>query len=413
MLFEKRRRIIVLISIALCTLLMLSCSDDDEDSPTGPSSESTALRIGVMFDFDESGPVHGQSMLAVLETAETDINSYFIENEIDSEVEFVVQDTEESIDTLLNAFKMLIDSGITVILTPLTSADLYLIRMSAEDLGIILISQTSTSPELSGDDDLIRLIPDDTLQASTLAQVMVSEGVKTLFTLYRKDLWGEKLAEELGLSFTAAGGTTEATIAYHAFLPEMDIESAIAQLVESVEKTLETTDAGDVAIHISCFEEGVKFLKEASNYPVLSTVKWYSADGFAQNAELFDDYDAAQFAVATGLSASQFGEPVSTEFTTVQERVEEKIGKTPYSLAMLLYDTAWIAAKAAIESDMKDNAAYKAKVIQIASTHKGLFGTATINDVGDRTNGTYDFWIVTAGNDTYSWEKSATYQVGE
>jgi branched-chain amino acid transport system substrate-binding protein len=410
---EKRRKILMYITLVLCAFFTLSCSGDNDDAPTGPSGEIAALRIGAMFDFDESGPVHGQSMLAALETAEADINSYYEENGADSEIEFVVQNTEDSIDTLLNAFKILIDDGITVIVTPLTSADLNFIRMSAEDLGIIFISQTSTSPALSVDDDLIRLIPDDTAQASILATAMASDGVKTLFTLYRNDLWGYQLAEALGLSFTAAGGTVEPSIYYNADIPVMDIETSIAQLAESVEKTLETKDVGDIAIHISCFEEGVTFLKEASKYPVLSTVKWYSADGFARNAELLDDSDAVQFAVTTGLSASQFGEPVSTDYTTIQAKVAEKTGITPFSLAMLVYDTAWIAAKAAIGSDMKDSIAYKAKVIEVAESHEGLFGKAVMNDVGDRTNGSYDIWTVTAGNDTYFWVKSATYHVAE
>ncbi len=389
---------------------LVSCSDDDSDSITG-SSDAATVRIGAILDCDEIAPIDGKSMLAALELAEKDINADATLGAGKTTIEFITKDSKGSITELMNAFAELADADIDVIMTPLTSAELFVIGNSAQYNGSILVSPTSTSTDLSRDDVLIRLLPDDNVQAAALAHTMSDAGIKQLFTLYRSDLWGRNLADNLVASFAANGGTAVPAIEYLAIHPEMDRETVMAELAASVTEALKTTDAKDIAVFIACFEEGIDFLTEAAKYPELANIAWYGADGFAKNGELLMDSEAASFAETVAFTASIFGEPQSAGYSAVRQRIAEKTGSEPYSLAMLLYDSAWIAAKAAVEADMHDMAAYKAKFLETSEAHEGLFGKAKMNENGDRVNGSFDFWTVTGTDGSYAWEKSATYEV--
>ncbi len=408
-------RIWKMTNIVLCLLIvasMLSCSDDSDD-PVSPSGDGNTITIGALFGFAEDGPVHGQSMLAALQVAEEDINEYLKAEGSGQKVEFVSYDTEGDSWQALSLYMDITDAGSTVLLAPMISSILSTLAVDAGADSVVLISPTSTSTMLSADNAVIRLLPDDRVQADVTVRAMQSDGITKLVKLFRDDIWGYLLGRDIDELFMASGGTVEHSVSYDSMIPEPFVESAVAEVAEAVSAALETTDASKIAVHISCFEEGVMFLREAAKYPDLAKVRWYSADGFAKNSELLADDEAAAFAAASGLSASQFGEPVSADFTAVQAEIAKISGTTPYSPAMLLYDCAWIAAKTAVAAGMDDTAAFKAKFIEIAESHEGLFGAAKMNENGDRINGDYDLWTLTGSEGSWSWEKSRTFSVGE
>ncbi len=413
MFFKIDYRMFVLTALLLCSALFVSCSDDDDDSPVSPGKESGSIRIGAFFDFAEDGTVHGESTLAALEAAEADIKAYFEENGIDSTVEFVAKDTENDAGYMLDAYNEMLEDGITVMFTPITSADLGFMKSFADIDGTILISQTSTSTTLSVDDSVIRLLPDDAVQGNILAKAIADDEKTHLIILHRYDIWGIYLCEALASSFTSGGGTVEATLDYMSMAPEMNMEDVLAELAETVTGLLENNDADKIAVFFACFEEGIDYLSEATNYPDLAKVNWYSADGLAKNSDLISNSTAAEFAATVGLSSSIFGEPQSSDYSDLQERIAKVTGTTPYSPAMMLYDGAWIAARAALDTDMSDTDAYVSAFIETAESYEGLFGKAKMNEYGDRANGSFDFWKVTGSDGSYSWEKNSNYIIGE
>ncbi len=410
--FVIAKRLFILF-LFVCTLSVLSCSDDDNDSPTSPADESSALRIGALFDFREDGPVHGQSMLAALEVAEEDIKAWFAENDVDAELSFVAHDTESDADAMLDYLAEMAESGTSVILTPMTSAELDFFHVFAEDYDIVLVSPTSTSTELSVDDDVFRLLPDDSVQSSILARALADEGKRKLFVVARQDIWGMNLSEELAAAFTEGGGTHETTIGYASVDPLFEMEMVIAELDSLVADELERSDASEIAVFIACFEEGIEYFKEASRYPNLAKVNWFSADGIAKNSDLLAGSEAAAFAASVGLKASIFGEPESEEMTDVKQKIMEKTGIDPYTPATLMYDAAWIAAQTAVAAGTNGKDDFKAKFIEFAETHEGLFGKAKLNENGDRANGSFNFLTVIDHSGNYAWEKSMTYEIGQ
>ena len=108
------------------------------------------------------------------------------------------------------------------------------------------------------------------------------------------------------------------------------------------------------------------------------------------------------------------------------EKLSELLGEirshvhvTPSPYSAVAYDAFWVAALAenvTIHNDGNDTSiqlveGLKAAILDSANSYFGVTGNTTLNRVGDRAEGTYDYWKVVAGAlegtaPTFSWNKT-------
>ena len=150
---------------------------------------------------------------------------------------------------------------------------------------------------------------------------------------------------------------------------------------------------------------------------------WQQCDGSAHNDELVSHYESAFFAVNTS-----FYNPIPRfdnnndangylyDSLLEEIRTEGHIEPSPYSA--VAYDILWIAAIAENMTRNNENNITDIQGIQVlrdaikssAKSYLGVTGNTTLNNMGDRANGEYDFWKVatnmTNDNESFGWIKT-------
>ena len=80
---------------------------------------------------------------------------------------------------------------------------------------ILLVGSSSTAPSLAiPNDNIIRLVTDDTCQGKVMAEVLASRNIKDLIPIYRDDLWGQDLLNATRESFEARNGLVGKGVAF-------------------------------------------------------------------------------------------------------------------------------------------------------------------------------------------------------
>jgi ABC-type branched-subunit amino acid transport system substrate-binding protein len=398
----KRNAFFLLI---LWVLLSTGCSG----SSSGPAAgQPQTVKISVLLPVTGNSPINGTAQKAAVELAVEDINAYLTGINSSTRIEAVIEDTQGSIDEESRLLDYVRDHGSPIAVCSMTSESLSLLKSQIDDNGTIILNEVSTSPHLSIDDNLFRLVPDDKHTARVMADLLWEKSIEKVIFYYRDDWWGMALKEELTTAFIAKGGTVADSIVYssRAYTATDDMDEKVAQLNASVTQILQVTASSKVAVILISFEEGIDILKKSSDYPALSTLKWYTGDGLGQNGDLLNDATAAAFARQVGLYAPLIAEVDSPAYQNLKTRIQDRTGLPLYSFAPVIYDAVWLAALTLAEggstAQLKTTLLAKAQTYTAVSAVSGKIG---FNSTGDRSTCAYDFWKVDSVGNTYQWVK--------
>ncbi|WP_342304531.1 ABC transporter substrate-binding protein [Methanolobus sp. ZRKC5] len=390
----------ILIMILLIATMGIGCVESTGEA----TSESEDITIGALLPITGNLASIGEASQAALEVSTEDINGYFSGLGSGKNVEVIARDTESNPATALEQLKELDEMGIKMVIGPQASNEAEAVLNYANENGIILLSTASTAPSLAiPDDNLFRFVPDDTNQGMILATFMNDEGTSAIIPMYRNDVWGNGLVDEIEKSFENLNGTVLEEIAYE---PEnTDLSAEVEALNERVVAATAENDDGSVAVLLCSFEEVTEIFNLAREYPALSDIDWYGTDGMALNKELISDKDAAAFAAEIDLKASIYGYVVANDrYQQVGPRIEEKLGRIPESYALTAYDALWIATFADLDAIPDNDQSMKMAMKTLTDTYWGISGWTILNENGDRKYWNYDIWTVTDKDESYQWE---------
>jgi branched-chain amino acid transport system substrate-binding protein len=152
-----------------------------------------------------------------------------------------------------------------------------------------------------------------------------------------------------------------------------------------------------VGIYLVAFDEVAPIFIQAQSHPLLETVKWYGSDGSALNNKLIRNVEAAKFAVKTNFLNPIYGVEDDNDgsFKRVESQIHDKIERIPRSYASVAYDIFWVAALTENDTKVTHDFNYlKRTFVRIADSYKGITGNTTLDKVGDRKYGDYDFWAI-------------------
>jgi branched-chain amino acid transport system substrate-binding protein len=292
--------------------------------------------------------------------------------------------------------------GVKIIISATTSDNLRILKDEVTEQELILIDITSTAAELAVSDNVFRLVPNDNATALAINSNLVSNGIQKLAILYRNDIWGSNLSQTLKNDFESQGGEVIAFLDYDARLPEINMDDAIEELNSRITTALPT--GAQIAVELFSYEEGIDILKKSSSFESLSKICWYGSDGLIKNQNLLQTPDAAEFAATVGIYCPTIGELSTSQFITIQKQIEDRLGYSFQTNAILMVDAVTIAVQALeTAEDGIDN--LKNTIFEITENTEGITGDLSLNSSGDRIDCLYDFWGVVKTDTDYNWQK--------
>jgi branched-chain amino acid transport system substrate-binding protein len=388
-----------------------------------PEQGDATIKIGALLPLTGTLSSFGESADASLRIGLKDINNYFADSGSHTRVELIIEDTKTDPAVALEKLQDLESKGIRIVIGPATSAAVSAVKDYADSRGILILSVSSTAPQLAiPNDNVFRLVPDDSNQAQVIAKRMWQDGIKVVVPMWRTDVFGEGLHSALEENFEQLGGKVIDGVGYEpptgdfaASLHRINFifwEQDLKALSSRVDEAVKQYGPNEVGVYIVSFDEIVPIMIQAERHPELASVRWYGSDGSAQNADLIRNVDAANFAIKTSFVNPIYSIEESMDFNEVNRQITEDIGHPHRSYAEIAYDALWIVAltndKASAQADADT---LRKTLIETTDSYEGITGDTLLNNAGDRSSGSYDFWAITRNDDNngigYEWKRIA------
>jgi len=381
------------------------------NATTAPSSTNTQatneFRIGALMPLSGDASGIGRSAQAALAVANDDINTYLATINSDTRICFVPLDTRTNPATAFDGLKALHAQGIQVVIGPATSENLNATWHYAFENNMVLVGYASTAPSLAiPNNNVFRLVPDDTHEVAALSQLMQENGVKVVVPLWRDDTWGNNYVATLRTDVEKYGGTVAEGVRYDP--GTSDFSSALTALAPQVSQAVGQYGATAVAVQVLGFGEVPNIFAQASSDSQLASVRWYGSTGDPFPL-IATTPPTAQFAVKTGFVTMTLAEGQGDRFERVKAQVTEKLGHVPQPWAYAAYDSAWVVTIAYLETRSAAASAMNVAIPFVADSYYGITGNTALNAAGDRAFAHYDFWSLMQENGNYNWKKVGSY----
>lgn len=369
---------------------------------------SGVIPIGVVLGLTGPLATYGENEKVALEMAVEEINDFLKKSGVPATIELLIEDSEIKPDVALEKLKALHAKGVKVVIGMMSSGEVKHIKSYADANKILIISPSSTAPALAIPDDYIfRFCPDDTKQGPAMARTVYDTGVRYLIPVWRGDPWGDGLYETTTERFKELGGTVLEGIRYAPEAKEFSAEVKV--LASRVDEAVKKYGADKVGVYYVAFEEVVTFFTQASEYPILSEVRWFGSDGTCLSKPMVEKETVAKFSVATKFVNTYFAPAESEKLARLRSAVEAKLGRTPDAYTYNAYDALWVVVKSMLIVGKYDADAIKAVLPTVAEGTFGSSGWIKLNPAGDRELGDYDLWAIVLKEGKYQWVKAGYY----
>ncbi|HEY7570159.1 MAG TPA: ABC transporter substrate-binding protein [Nitrososphaeraceae archaeon] len=417
------------------------------------SSSGDTVRLGALLPMSGVFSSSGKSTEAALRMALRDVNSNFSKSNSSLRYELVVQDTESDPTVSLEKLRLLAKDGIRIVIGPATSAELNATKDFADENGIILISPSSTAPTLAIEgDNVFRFVPDDLNQAKAISKIMWNQGISVVVPFWRNDVYGSELMRAVRANFQAMGGVFDKDAEKLGYAPRTGIlasslhrinfimwENALKALESRLKNAISQYGIDKVGVYVVSYDEVTPIFIQANSHPVLSKVKWYGSDKSALNQALVRQYESASFAANTSFCnpISSFGNNNNNNnnnknnnsnkdngntYNNFLGKIRKEIHTEPSPYSADAYDILRVAAIAENMTrhsnmnnlnnitDFQGIHDFRNAFIRAAKSYVGVTGNTTLDNMGDRANGEYNFWKVkaskTGDTESFVWIKT-------
>ena len=365
------------------------------------------LVVGALLDLKSGWTSLGRASRVTLNLAAADANARLAKSGSPLRIRLKILDPKGDPKRAAKQLRQLAAAGVRIVIGPGSSAEVSAVRTPAGRLGVVIVSQGSTSHSLARQgDNVFRLVPDDRREAEALVALLKRDGVRAVAPIWRNDAGNVGLAVSLRGRFR---GTVSAGVRYG--VAQAEFAAAVAALHNQV-AALQTRGAGKVAVYLAGFDEVVDLFRAAAGDALLNTVPWYGSDGVALTSRLVKDPQAAAFAAARGYPNPILGldARASKRSSSLRARVRAKLGRVPDAFALTTYDALQIVVRATEQAGRTAPIArLKRQFVRVADGYEGVTGRMVLNAAGDRAYGSYDFWSVCKSGRGFSWQRTYSY----
>jgi branched-chain amino acid transport system substrate-binding protein len=386
----------------LTSLFLFSCSKDDNYFEVDET-----ITVGGLLSITGNWSTLGKTSQAAMEIATAEINTYL--QTTGSPYSFATKIYDTKLESPL-ATKAITDAkaeDIQFIIGPQSSAEVGAVKSFADANNMLVISQGSTAGAYAiAGDNIFRFCPADNVEGPAMAKSIFKAGKKGIITIARNDAGNKGLQTAVSTAFTALGGAV-ATIAPYAETAT-DFTAVLAELKTKIAAYTTLYGAAGTAVYYASFDECVALFKQAAADPVFASVNWYGGDGVVLSTAVTADTDAADFAAKTNFFAPNFGLPSQTDpkSQALMANIKTRTGIDADAFALAAYDAMWVIANTVVASSnvSQDFAKVKSIFNTQANSYYGVTGATLLNEFGDRSMGSFDYWGIVKEGATYKWK---------
>jgi len=394
------KRLLVLV-LALC-----SAACNDSTAPAG----SAQLVVGALLSLTGPGRTLGQTSEAALQLAADDLNAQLSGDGSPTRVSVRVEDTGLDPAQALDRLRTLAGEGVRIFVGPQSSSEVAALKPFADSAGVIVLSQGSTASSLSiPDDNVFRLVPDDSHEGQAVVALLAEDGIQTVVPLWREDAGNQGLHDAVASQFQAQGGRV--TAGAHYAPGTTDFSAQLQAIKSQISDAVAQNGAGAVAVYLAAFEESAAIFAEASGYPTFSQVRWYGGDGTVQSAAVLADLASAAFAASVSFQAPTYGlgDQLLQQDAGLIGDIQARSGLAPDAFTLAAYDALHVATLTYAAVGLESIETYRSQLLTLAAAYTGATGPTTLNPAGDRAVGDYEFYQVCSGT-APAWARVAAYQ---
>lgn len=379
-------------TLLLCLILSLVCIFHSAAS----DAKSTSLNDIVLYGiYPTSGDLseRGLEGKAAATVAVKNMNDLYAKIGSDRIVTLNATDISSDPESALSAVTSLHESGVSLIIGTLSSAQLAAIKPYADANGVVLISTGSSARTLTlPDDNIFRMNPDDSYEEAVLNSLLKLENISTIVPLVREDSW-ENFQNETILNKSMKSLKPDEVVRYSA--GSGDYKEIVSRLDSLVGSVLEHEDASSVAIMAFTFDDIIPIMEEASGseYPNLSLVQWIGSDGNTYGQKLLKSEKAANFANQRKFSGYNT-KLIEDRPSTIHLQVADALGYDPDGYAYAAYDTAELAEKVLSLQGDNDPDHLKIALKAITDKYYGVTGSMKLNSAGDKIRADYGYYAL-------------------
>jgi branched-chain amino acid transport system substrate-binding protein len=256
---------------------------------------------------------------------------------------------------------------------------------------LLMVSPSSTSPQLAMADNGFRLAPPDTDQANVINEMLLTydEGIGAIVTILRDDVWGTSLVDALADVY----GGEIVQIPYP--VETVDFTDILFEAEIAATELVSWYGANHVGVLMVAFDENVDILQQAVAYPTIFDLPWFGTENTGRSQAILQEasFEACHVRLVSAIGAA----PDSIKYNDFAERWA-LFGYEAGFYTTTAADAAWLI----VETYMDVKASLLVKPISgldvalvfrdNAANYYGYSGWTFLDENGDRALVDYDIW---------------------
>ncbi len=368
-------------------------TDSTTLDPYGLSGE---VNIGLILPLTGDLATHGEENWEGSKLAVVDFNKHLEKIGAPWTLKMTSEDSATSPVIALEKLTSLNAKGIQLIVGLETSSNIRNIKGYAESNNMLLVSCCSSAPALAiPNDNVYRLVPDDTNQGTALAKLIQNEGIQAIVPVWRGDTWGDGISAATIGSFVERGGIADEGVRYNPEAPEFSASTSL--LAEKVRGYVDEYGADKVAVLFLGFVEVLQFTQSASQHEVLDDVRWFASGAVTKEHKLVADPIGLEFSTSVQFTTVMVAFSENPIYEHVQDSLTEKLGRTPNTFVHPSYDVVWVVGLSILETQSTDVSKIKSVFSDVAEHYYGAIGPTILNEAGDLAQANYEVWGIWGG----------------
>lgn len=373
---------------------------------TAAGGLSGEVTIGTLLCLSAVLSSYAENERVAMDLAAREVNDFLQRAGAGFRIRMIHEDTACNPATAEEKVRSFNARGVKLIVGPMTSAEIRQIKSYVDANKILIISQSSTAPDLKIPNDFVyRFTTADDIQGPIGPRLAKLLGITHFLYVWRGDAWGDGLHTVSTAEANRLGLNLVFELRYAPDKTEFSAE--VSQLNAKVTELINQGVSPDkIMVEIVGFDEVVAFLSAANDYPNLKRIKWFGSDGTAVTAAIFQDPAATSFAEQVKWINPLFFATTPDRKARVDAEVLRVLGRSPpdaYSYAA--YSAVWAYALALMATQKYDAEAVRAVLPTIASDFLSL----KLDDAGDLPYSDYILWVVKTVNGQPRWVEAGRY----
>ena len=417
--------IIVLSTISIIHNSFNNYENEDKVGMAYAIEDFQEIKLGILMPITGTLSSLGETGVNTVKIVSEDLEHYIQDQGYNYRIKFLIENTKTDPDEALKKLEKLKEKGADIIIGPVSSSSTWKVKDYADNNNIIIFSFSTSHTLTNHDDNIFRLLPDDSNQAQAISEKMWNDGIKVVVPISRSDIYGNDLLNHTKTNFEILGGTMVDGIKYTTPVGNLSTSNKESNLVfgkkelitlDSKVKTLtDNYPLNEIGIYLIAFDEIISIFNNANSYPILEQIRWYGSETNSKFNEIIINKESALFAFNSEYVAPSYGfnETNNENFDKYIDKYYDLYSKDSFTFAgPFFYDSVWLATLSKLETNNTNDIEALKRVLQnISNSYNGLTGLTILNDAGNRINGIYEFWTVERDEketDKFKWVDTKT-----